>query len=204
MLQGVAEFVEEGFEVLVALLFLLEQVAQVGLELAHAGVEVDLLIAVAELDVLAGHEAPTFLLNLGEGGAVAIFGLVVVGLLVSHTLPVVEVLGDLGNLLLRELDVLLLEGLAPLSQVDEQDLVLTVAVTHHLAVLLHRACPLVVVEDPQGHADVGRVEHVARQDDDGLDQVVEQKLAADGQLGAVTTQGTIGKQETSSAVGREF
>ena len=80
MLQGVAEFVEKGFEVLVALLFSLEEVAQVGLELCHAGVEVDLFIAVAELDVLAGHEAPTFLLNLGEGGTVAVFGLVVVGL----------------------------------------------------------------------------------------------------------------------------
>ena len=100
MLQGVAEFVEKGFEVLVALLFLLEEVAQVGLELAHAGVEVDLLVAVAELDVLAGHEAPALLLNLVEGGAVAIFGLVVVGELMPHTLPVVKVLGNLGNLLL--------------------------------------------------------------------------------------------------------
>ena len=99
-LQGVAEFVEEGFEVLVALLFLLEEVAQVSLELSHAGVEVDLLVAVAELDVLARHEAPTLLLYLVESGAVAVFGLVMVGLLMSLALPVVEVLGNLGDLLL--------------------------------------------------------------------------------------------------------
>jgi hypothetical protein len=51
--------------------------------LTHLGVEVHLLVTVAELNVFAGYEAPAFLLNLFEGSRVAVFRLVVIGLFVT-------------------------------------------------------------------------------------------------------------------------
>lgn len=67
-LEAVAQLLKECFQFLFALFFLLQQVADVGLQLAHTGVEVYLLIAVAELDVFAGHKAPAFFLYLFESG----------------------------------------------------------------------------------------------------------------------------------------
>ena len=103
-----------------AFFLLFQQVAQLSLQFSHLGVEVYLLVAVAELYVLAGDETVAFLFYFFAGGGVAVFRLVVVGLLVACTLPVVIGVGNLAYLLRRELDVFLLERLAFLPQVDEE------------------------------------------------------------------------------------
>ena len=154
------------------MLFLLQQVAHFCLQLAHLGVEVYLLVAVAELDVFAWDKAPAFLLDFVKAGRVAVFGFVVIGLFITFTLPVMEVLGYLLYLLLRELDVLLLERLTPLAQVDKQHFILAIAIADKFAVLLYVAGFLVVVQDPKRHADVRGVEHIARQDDNSLHYLI--------------------------------
>ena len=127
-----------------------------------------------------------------------------VGLLVACPLPVVIGGGYHAYLLRRELDIFLLEGLANLTQVDEEHFALAVAVVHLFAVLGLNTGFLVVVQYPERYADVGGVEHIARQDDDGLHLVVLDELAADGQLGAVGTQRTVGQQESGHTAGGEF
>lgn len=93
-----------------ALFFLLQEVAHICLQLLHLGVEVYLLITVAELDVFTWHEAPAFLLYLVESGRVAIFWFVMIGIFIAYALPVMEVLSNLLYLLRRELYVFLFEG----------------------------------------------------------------------------------------------
>lgn len=104
---------------LFAFLFLLKEIAHFCLQLLHLSIEVYLLITVAELDVFAWNEAPTLLLNLVEGGRIAVLWFVVVSLFIAYTLPVVEILSYLPNLFCGELDVFLLEWFSPLAQVDE-------------------------------------------------------------------------------------
>ena len=72
----------------------------------------------------------------------------------SLTLSVVEIIRHLLYLLRCELDILLLKRFAPLAEVDKQHLILTVAVEHHLAILLHRACLAVACQYLEGNADV--------------------------------------------------
>ena len=74
------------------------------MQLAHLGVEVYLLVAILKLDVFAGYKAPAFLLDFVKGGRVAVFRFVMVCLFIAFTLPIMEVLGNLPYLLLRELD----------------------------------------------------------------------------------------------------
>ena len=75
---------------------------------------------------------------------------------------------------------------------------------HLHTVFLHHTRFLVVVQDPQRHADIGGIKQVSRQDEDGLHLVVLDEFATDGQLGTIGTQSAVGQQETRHAVGREF
>ena len=103
-----------------------------------------------------------------------------------------------------ELDVFLLERLSPLTQIDEEHLVLTIAIANHLAILLHRAGLLVIFQNPKGHADISRIEHVARQKDNSLYQMVLKQLLTDSQFCAVATQCTIGKKEACCSVWEQY
>jgi hypothetical protein len=69
------------------------------LQLLHLGIEVYLLVAVAELDVLAGDETVAFLFYLFLCGGVAILRFVAIGLLVAGALPIVVGVGNVAYLL---------------------------------------------------------------------------------------------------------
>ena len=95
-----------------------------------------------------------------------------IGIFIAYTLPIVEVFGYLLYLLLRELDIFLLEWLTPLAQVNKQHLVFAVAVFHQFAVLLYIAGTLVVIQNPERHADVCGVKHITRKNDNRLHHLI--------------------------------
>ncbi len=99
VLEAINQLFEQVFLLQFALFLLLQEGTHICLQLLHLGVEINLLITVAKIDVFAWHEAPTFFLNLIEGSWVAIFWLVVIGIFIPYTLPVMEVLGNLLYLL---------------------------------------------------------------------------------------------------------
>lgn len=187
-----------------ALRFGLQQAVQFVTQFRHPGLEIDRFISIDKLDVFAGDKRPPFGFNLVECCRIAILRNIPIGLFVAFTLPVVEVLGNTGNLLLRKLDVLLFERLAPLAEVDKQHLIFALPVFNQFAVLLNGAGLAVAGQNPQGDADVGGIEHIARQNHDGLDQMVFQQLTADIQLRTVAAQRAVGQQESGHAVCREF
>ena len=115
------EFVAEVFEKVehffTGTRFLGEQFGHLGLELAHFRVEIHSFVSVDKLDVFARHKRPAFGLDFFERGGVAVFGNVFVCLFVPFALPVVEIFGDLSNLLRRETDVFFLKRFTPLAQI---------------------------------------------------------------------------------------
>ena len=174
------------------------------MQFPHLRVKVNLLIAVAELNIFTGHEAATFMLNFITSGGITEFWDIRIGLFKTLLLPIVEGAGDGIARVLVQLHIFLLERHAHLPQVHKEDFVLAVAIMDFLAVLHCHMRLLVVVQDPQRHADVGGIEHVAGQDDDGFHLVVRNEFAANGQLGSIRTQSTVGKQETRYAIGEEI
>ena len=123
-----------------------------------------------------------------------------VGALVPLTLPIMEVIRHLPYLFGRELDILLLKRLSPLAKVDKQHLILAVAVSHQLAVLLHRARLAVAGQYPKGNTDVGGIEHIARENNNRLHQMVLQQSATDIQFDAVPAQCAVSKQKARHAI----
>ena len=115
-----------------------------------------------------------------------------------------KVLGYLCYLFFGELDVFLLKGFSPLAQVNEQHLIFTVTVFHQLSVLFYGTGFAVTSQNPKRYADVGGIEHITRKNHNGFHQMVIQQLTTYVQFSAISTQRTVGKQETCHSIGRQF
>ena len=99
-----------------------------------------------------------------------------IGFFIAFLLPCVIDTGHLCPVFLSQLDILFLVGTAHLPQIHEQDFSLSVAVALNLAVLLHHTGLFILIQNPESHTDVGSIEQVAGQDDDGLHQIVFNQL----------------------------
>ena len=170
------------------------------MEFTHLFVKVHGLVAVLELDVLARHERPVFRLDFLEGGGGAVFGFVLDFL----RLPLVVGAADFRDVLGAELGVFLFEGFAHLAQVHKEHFAFAAPVLAHGIADLDFAGGLVVVQNPERHADVGGVEHVAGQNEDCLDLVVLQKFLADLPFVAFAAERTVAEQKARYAVFGEF
>ena len=111
---------------------------------------------------------------------------------------------DFRDVLGTELGVFLFEGFAHLAQVHKEHFAFAVTVLAHGIADLDFAGGLVVVQNPERHADVGGVEHVAGQNEDCLDLVVLQKFLADLLFVAFAAEGPVTEQESCYAVFGEF
>ena len=60
ILEIVPQFFKEHFQLFFTLFLLLQQLTHISLQFFHLRIEVDLLVAVDELDVLAGHQRIAF------------------------------------------------------------------------------------------------------------------------------------------------
>lgn len=174
------------------------------MEFAHLGVEIHGFVAVDEFDVFARHERPALGFDFVERGGVAVFGNVFVRLFVPFALPVVEIFGDLSNLLRGKLNIFFLKRFAPLAQIDEKDFILAGTVFDGFAILHDGARLAVARQNPKRDADVRGIEHVARKNDDGFDEVVFEQATADGELGPVAGKCAVGEEEARSAVSGEL
>ena len=141
----------------------------------HFFVKVHLLIAVLEFNVLAGYKGPVLGFDFLEGCGGAVFGFILDFL----DLPLVIGAADFFDVCNTELGVFLFEGFAHLAQVHKEHFAFSAAVLAQFLAHLHFVGRLVVVQNPEGHADVCGVEHVAWQNEDCFHLVVLQEFLAD-------------------------
>ena len=80
-------------QLLFAFRLLTEQFLHLTLQLLHLRVKVYALIPVFELDVFAGYERPALYLDFFKRSGIAVFGYIVIGLLITFTLPIMKVVG---------------------------------------------------------------------------------------------------------------
>ena len=150
---------------------------------------------VDELNIFAGDEAPAVPLDLRHPDAAVQLRHGVLCAVRPFVLPgMINPRRSLDLLIVQHhffLALVLNRVLRPGAQVHEQNLVLPVPQLP--AVII--AAPFILIQNPEGDADVRRDKQLAGQDDDGFNLVILDQLLTDRQ-GVAVAQRAVGQQES--------